>query len=206
MLRETILRHFLEDSSDAPAGLSPSCSPQCPAQHLGLYWLFFHYFTSSPCLYFIAVPTPWWLILCVNLPGPQHIQMLNVISGCVCEVFWMRLIFESAVWVKQIVFHMWVGIIWSAEALSEMEARVRKKKKKNLSAWLSLSRYIGALPSLDLDSEWNLYHHTICTIYTSFPGFPTCCLQILGFSAFIITWAKSHSLTVNSYLSVYLSI
>ena len=81
------------------------------------------------------------------------------------------------------------------------ESSSKKKKEKSLCL-IVFSRYIGALPSLDLDLEWNLYHHTI---YTNSPGFPTCWLQILGFSASIITWAKSHSLTGNSYLSIYLS-
>ena len=92
---------------------------------------------------------------------------LNVISGCVCEVFWMRLIFESAVWVKQIVFHMWVGIIWSAEGLSEMKAQVRKKKKKEKS----LPDHLQA-GTLVLSHLWTWTQNGIYTIIPFVPFIP----------------------------------
>ena len=71
----------------------------------------------------------------------------------------MRLIFESAVWVKQIVLHMWVGIIWSAEGLSEMKARVRKKGKISLPDCLQQVHWCSPIFGLGLRMEFIPSYH-----------------------------------------------
>lgn len=56
-----------------------------------------------------------WLILCVNLTGPQGGQIFGqTYSGCVCEgVYLMKLAIGSVDWIKQIALLMWVALIQS---------------------------------------------------------------------------------------------
>ena len=100
----------------------------------------------------------WWLILCVNLAGPQSAQLFGqtLLWVCVWGCFGMRLTFEFLDWIKQIALPVVGGphsISWRSNRTKRLALWVRKFS----SAWLPSSwtlvfsclqtwTEIGALP------------------------------------------------------------
>jgi len=124
----------------------------------------------------------WWLILCVNLTGPQGAQTFGytLFWLCLWGCFWVGLTFDSVDRVKQIAL-LTVG------GASSNQLKTRNKKELSPAAWLT---WDGTLVFFCLYvSKWNngsswvlnlwallvlrpLYSDWNYTI--SAPGFPAC--------------------------------
>ena len=64
----------------------------------------------------------WWLILCLNLTGPQGSDIWsNIIVGASGRVFVHELTFKSVDWVKQMPFLVRVGLVQSVEGWQDQK-------------------------------------------------------------------------------------